>query len=94
MGLLGVTVKIAGTVRAYTFGTWLKPDVFCIVLEVADRTVSGLSQYVFRECCRTVKEQGAVFINTMDDSHVPRLANSKRLYHPVATRPNFTLTES
>ena len=94
MGLLGVTVKIGGTVRAYTFGTWLKPDVFCIVLEVADRTVPGLSQYVFRECCRTVKEQGAVFINTMDDSHVPRLANSKRLYHPVATRPNYTLTES
>ena len=94
MGLLGVTVKIAGTVRGYTFGMWLKPDVFCIVLEVADRTVSGLAQYVFRECCRVVKEQGAVFINTMDDSQLPRLANSKRLYHPVATRPNFTLTES
>ena len=94
MGLLGVTVKIAGTVRAYTFGMWLKPDVFCIVLEVADRTVSGLAQYVFRECCRVVKEQGARFINTMDDCQLPRLANSKRLYHPVATRPNFTLTES
>lgn len=94
IGLLGVTVKIAGTVRAYTFGMWLKPHVFCIVLEVADRTVPGLAQYIFREFCRTVKEQGAVFINTMDDSELPRLANSKRLYHPVATRPKFTLTET
>ena len=41
-----------------------------------------------------MKEQGAVFINTMDDSQLPRLANSKRLYHPVATRPNFTLMET
>ena len=45
IGLLGLTVKIAGTIRAYTFGMWLKPDVFCIVLEVADRTVPGLAQY-------------------------------------------------
>ena len=94
IGMLGLTVKIAGTVRAYTFGMWLKPDVFCIVFEIADRTVPGLAQYLFRECCRTVKRQGAGFINTMDDSQLARLANSKRLYHPVATRPTFTLTET
>ena len=92
-GLIGAVVKVQGAVRAYTFGMWLTPAVFCVAIEVADRTIPGLAQFIFRECCRAARSRGAEYINTMDDSGLPRLARSKESYHPVAMLPNFIVTE-
>ena len=83
-GLVGAVVKVQGAVRAYTFGMWLSPTVFCVALEVADRTIPGLAQFIFRECCRAVHARGAEYINTMDDAGLPKLAKSKQSYHPAA----------
>ena len=38
LGLTGAVVRVDGRIRAYTMGLWLNPAVFCILLEVADRT--------------------------------------------------------
>ena len=92
-GLVGAVVKVQGAVRAYTFGMWLSPTVFCVALEVADRTIPGLAQFIFRECCRAVHARGAEYINTMDDAGLPKLAKSKQSYHPAAMLPNFIVTE-
>jgi Fe-S-cluster containining protein len=92
-GLVGAVVEVQGMIRAYTFGTWLTPTVFCIVIEVADRTIPGLAQFIFRECCRAARMRGAEFINTMDDSALPGLAKNKGSYHPVAMLPRFIVTE-
>ncbi|HEX2055444.1 MAG TPA: phosphatidylglycerol lysyltransferase domain-containing protein [Nitrospiraceae bacterium] len=92
-GLVGAVVTVRGAVRAYTFGMWLTPTVFCVVLEVADRTVPGLAQFIFRECARAALVRGAEYINTMDDSGLPTLAKSKGSYHPAAMLANFTVTE-
>src|SRR5690606_29038899 len=51
-GLKGEVALIEGTIVAYTFGYWLTPRTFCVLLEVADRTVPGLAQYLFRATCR------------------------------------------
>jgi Fe-S-cluster containining protein len=92
-GLSGAVVKVDGVVRAYTFGTWLTPSVFCVAIEVADRTIPGLAQFIFRECCRAARTRGAEYINTMDDSGLPSLARSKRSYRPVAMLANFIVME-
>lgn len=92
-GLSGAVVKVRGVVRAYTFGMWLTPAVFCVAIEVADRTIPGLAQFIFRECCRAARMRGAEYINTMDDSGLPSLARSKESYHPVAMLSNFIVTE-
>ena len=92
-GLMGAVVKVDGAVRAYTFGMWLTPSVFCVAIEVADRTIPGLAQFIFRECCRAVRSRGAEYINTMDDSGLPSLARSKSSYHPVMTLSNFRVVE-
>ncbi|MBA5866380.1 MAG: DUF2156 domain-containing protein [Nitrospira sp. CR1.3] len=91
--LSGTVVRIDGTIRAYTFGYWLTGTTWCVLLEVADRTVSGLAQYLFRDTCRAALSQGAEFINTMDDAGLPGLGLSKRSYHPVTQVQNFILTE-
>jgi Fe-S-cluster containining protein len=92
-GLVGAVVKVQGVVRAYTFGMWLTPTIFCVALEVADRTIPGLAQFIFRECSRAVHARGAEYINTMDDAGLPKLAKSKHSYHPAAMLSNFVVTE-
>ncbi|HEU4686525.1 MAG TPA: phosphatidylglycerol lysyltransferase domain-containing protein [Nitrospira sp.] len=93
LGLGGTVVKIDGVVRGYTFGYWLTDKTWCVLLEVADRTVSGLAQYLFRETCRAAVSRGAEFINTMDDAGLAALRRSKEVYHPIERIENYILSE-
>ncbi|TAJ08463.1 MAG: DUF2156 domain-containing protein [Nitrospirae bacterium] len=83
LGLIGRVVRMGGTIRAYTFGYARTAAVFCCLLEVADRSVPGLAQFIFRELCREAAALGYGSVNTMDDSGLPGLARSKRAYHPI-----------
>jgi hypothetical protein len=85
----GKVVKVHGRLCAYTFGYWLTSTTFCVLLEVTDRTLSGLAQYLFRETCRTALAAGAEYINAMDDAGLPGLRSSKQAYHPAMLIPNF-----
>jgi hypothetical protein len=92
IGLSGTVVKINDAIAAYTFGYWLTPQTWCIVLEVADRSIPGLAQYVFRETCRTAVAQGAVYINAMDDAGLPGLRAAKSAYRPSAVLNTWVIT--
>ena len=94
LGLTGAVVRVAGRIRAYTMGVWLNPSVFSVLLEIADRDIVGLGPFIFREFCRQARAKGACWINTMDDSGLPSLAQSKHWYHPARLLPNFVVTES
>jgi uncharacterized protein len=87
--LAGTVLRIEGRIRAYTFGYWLNERTWCVLLEVADRTIPGLAQYLFRETCRTALSEGAEFINTMDDAGLSGLRLSKQAYHPLTQIQNF-----
>ena len=89
LGLIGRVVEIAGVPLGYTFGLWLAPDQFCVLIEIADRSIRGLSAWLFREFCR--EQQGAKWINAMDDSGLPCLAHAKALWHPVSLIPSYTV---
>jgi hypothetical protein len=85
----GKVVRIHGRLCAYTFGYWLTSATFCVLLEVTDRSLSGLAQYLFRETCRAAMAEGAAYINTMDDAGLLGLRASKQAYHPAVLIPNF-----
>ena len=85
----GKVVRVHGRLCAYTFGYWLTRATFCVLLEVTDRTLSGLAQYLFRETCRTALAAGAEYINAMDDAGLPGLRRSKQAYHPAMLISNF-----
>jgi hypothetical protein len=87
--IIGMVVRIQGRICAYTFGYWLTDRTFCVLLEVADRTLPGLAQFLFRETCRMALSKGADSINTMDDAGLPGLRASKQAYHPAQLIPNF-----
>jgi hypothetical protein len=94
LGLTGYVLRVNGGIRAYSFGCERSRSVFCVLLEVADRSVHGLAEWIFRECCRKAAERGHEFVNTMDDSGLPGLARSKRAYHPVKLVPSYIVTEA
>jgi hypothetical protein len=87
--ITGKVVRTRGRLCAYTFGYWLTNATFCVLLEVTDRTLPGLAQYLFRETCRTAVAEGAEYINVMDDAGLPGLRASKQAYHPAVLIPNF-----
>ena len=89
LGVTGRVVRTHGRLCAYTFGYWLTSSTFCVLLEVADRTLQGLAQYLFRETCRTAAAEGATYINAMDDAGLPGLRASKQAYHPAMKISNF-----
>lgn len=89
LNLHGTVALVEGEVAAYTFGYWLTPETFCILLEVADRGIPGLAQWLFRETCRAAADQGATYINAMDDAGLAGLRDTKRAYHPAKMIENW-----
>ena len=87
LGLTGRVVWVDGSIRAYAFGYPRSREVFCVLLEVADRSVDGLAQYLFREFCR--EHQQYPFVNTMGDSGLPSVARTKHAYRPCQLVPNY-----
>jgi uncharacterized protein len=85
----GRVVRTHGRLCAYTFGYWLTSATFCVLLEVTDRALPGLAQYLFRETCRAAVAEGAEYINAIDDAGLPGLRASKQAYHPALLIPNF-----
>ncbi|MHC9061522.1 phosphatidylglycerol lysyltransferase domain-containing protein [Nitrospira sp. CMX1] len=90
----GTVFRVNNEVLAYTFGYWLTPQTWCVLLEVADRSVPGLAQWVFRETCRVVRAQGAVWINAMDDVGLPGLRAAKLAYHPTTVLTTWIATRT
>lgn len=87
--LVGRVARIGGGIRAYTFGYWVTPTTFCVLVEVADRAIPGLAQYLFRDTCRQAMARGAEYINTMDDAGLAGLRASKEAYHPMVLAQSF-----
>ena len=81
LGLTGRIVRIAGELKAYTFGFALDEETFCVVAEIADPTVKGLPQFLFREFCR--EQNPFRYINAMDDSGLESLRRVKESYRPI-----------
>ena len=94
LALAGSVLRREDRVCGYTFGYWLNKTTWCVLLEVADRTMPGLAQYLFRDTCRKAFSEGAEYINTLDDSGLVRLRESKDAYHPIARPGSFIASEA
>ncbi|GKS64139.1 hypothetical protein YTPLAS72_14430 [Nitrospira sp.] len=92
IGVSGTVIRIDETIAAYTFGYWLTPHTWCILLEVADRSIPGLAQWVFRDTCRVAFAQGAASINAMEDVGLPGLRATKLAYRPTTILNTWTIT--
>jgi len=90
LGLSGRVLMADDRVIAYTFGAPLGKDTFCIFMEVADHTIKGAQQMIFREFCAEMKTFR--YINAMADEGIESLKASKEHYHPARKEREYTVT--
>ena len=86
LSLTGRVVRINKRVEGYIFG-FNRGDISCILMEITNPDIKGLSQFIFREFC--IEAEGFRFINTLGDSGLANLRNAKRSYRPYKTVPAF-----
>jgi uncharacterized protein len=93
----GRVVRIAKEIKGFSFGFALNKEIFCVLYEVADLSVKGLAQFIFRGFCGDCGSYK--YINIMDDSGIPNLKKTKLSYQPaelvpayiISRRPNLSL---
>jgi hypothetical protein len=78
---LGKVVKVNGELRAFTFGYQLTADTMCVLFEIADLTIKGLAQFIFREFCEELSAYP--HINAMDTLGMENLDTVKMSYRPL-----------
>lgn len=91
IGVTGRIVRVAKELKAFTFGFKINPQTFCILYEIADLSIKGLAQFIFREFCREAKVYK--YINVMDDSGLENLKKVKLSYRPVSLVPSYIATK-
>lgn len=90
LDISGRVVKIDKSIKAFTFGFELNKNTFCILFEIADLSIKGLSQFIFR---RFSHDSGNYkYINIMDDSGLENLKKVKLSYHPLKLIPAYIVT--
>jgi hypothetical protein len=93
LGLVGRVVRIDGELSAYTFGYELNSETFCVLFEIADLDIKGLSQFIYREFCKELTGTYK-WINAMDDSGLENLKRVKRSYHPTRLIPSYNIYDN
>lgn len=84
-GWVSYGLEAGGKLLGYTIGRPLSDELFCVYAEMTDKTVPGLSALIFREFCRTQNQ--FTWINTMGDSGLKGLKQSKESYRPARMIP-------
>ena len=91
--LLGFVVEINQKIAAYSLGYMLNSQTFCVLLEIADVSITGLNAFIFNRLCASEGLGQATLINTMDDFGMPFVAASKQAYHPIAKPVSYTINK-
>jgi hypothetical protein len=87
LNLLGRIVMVNQRIRGYTLGFRLNQDTFCILFEITDLNLKGISQFIFRKFCAELKDYQ--YINIMDDSGLENLRRAKLSYRPLKLIPAY-----
>ncbi|MDP3732426.1 MAG: phosphatidylglycerol lysyltransferase domain-containing protein [Candidatus Omnitrophota bacterium] len=87
LNFTGRLVRINKTIKAFTFGFKLNQNTFCILYEITDLSIKGLSQFVFSRFCSELEDYK--YINIMDDSGLENLKKVKLSYHPAKLIPAY-----
>lgn len=93
LGLEGRVVLVDGRVQAYTFGYRLNEPTFCVLVEIINLDLKGLSVYIFNRFCADDRVKPFRWINVMDDFAMDNVARAKESFHPKKYHVSYVVTE-
>ena len=89
LGLKGECIKLYSSIVGFIIGEQTNSDTFTVLIEKVNNDFFGLSQLLFREFL--LKNAGAEFVNTSDDSGMPGLKIMKESYQPLYLKKRYFL---
>ncbi len=92
LNFIGRLVRINKKIKAFTFGFQLNQDTFCILYEITDLSIKGLSQFIFAMFSSELENYK--YINIMDDSGLENLKKVKLSYYPAKLIPAYIVKRS
>ncbi len=92
LDIIGRVVEMKGKIVAYTFGYFVKTDVFCDLVEIADTRYKGLATYIFNQFCNDPALGDVKFINVMDDFAMEKVNHTKMSFRPTILMPAYTVS--
>src|SRR3989338_2444541 len=93
LGLVGRVVLVDGKNKGYTFGFSINQNLFCVLFEITDLSMKGLSVFIFREFCHDPAWADFKFVNVMDDFEMNNVRQTKMSFHPAIMMPLYTVTK-
>ena len=81
LGLIGGAIVVNNKIIAFTFGSPVNSTTFCVHVEKADISYTGVFSVICQEFAKHIPHQ-YVFINREEDLGIPGLRQSKLSYHP------------
>lgn len=81
LGLFGIILLIGDTPVAFSFGSRITPDTFCVHIEKADMSYEGAYAMINRLMAKSLPEK-IRNINREEDMGIPGLRKAKLSYHP------------
>lgn len=93
IGLRGRLVMVDQKPCAYTFGYPLNDETFCVLVEIADLALKGLSVYIFSRFCADEPLKKFKYINVMDDFAMDNVAKTKKSFRPKILYPSYVVSE-
>ncbi len=91
LDLVGRVVKVQNKIKAYTFGFEISKDIFCVLFEITDLAIKGLSVFIFKEFCQDSALAQYKFINVMDDFELKNIERTKMSFHPTILFPAYVV---
>ena len=65
LGLMGRVVLVDGALAGYTFGYSLNNETFCVLVEVVNLSIKGLSVFIFSSFCTDAALRSFKYINVI-----------------------------
>ncbi len=93
LGLQGRVALVDGRAQAYTFGYPLNESTFCVLVEITNLDLKGLSVYVFNRFCADERAKQFQWINVMDDFAMDNVARTKESFRPKKYHVSYVVTE-
>ncbi len=93
LGLVGRVVLVDGLIKGYTFGYPLNDDMFCVLFEITDLSVKGLSVFIFREFYNDPALESYQLINAMDDFGLENIRKTKLSFRPKKIIPAYVISK-